>query len=311
MISEQTQNKTFMTIQTKIISFLLLAASIVLAAKTHAQNAYHSLPASFKNTHENVLLNDSVLSKVWEKLRAGDTVKVMQIGDSHVKGKALPQAVESTLKNYFPTLKFAFYGINGAYASTFCDNAKLRAIAAEKPELVIVSFGTNEAHAPNLSTSVHTESLLRLTRGISELCPDATFLFTTPPGSFLKKAGKKYTVKRKNRRKTRRRMISVANDALTAKVARTIMTFCNDHNYAAWDLFGIGGGEQNACNNWGNSGLMNKDKIHYRVEGYTLQGTLLGEAMHKSFVGTLPAIEPAQPCPTDSVATSYLIPSKE
>ena len=53
------------------------------------------------------------------------------------------------------------------------------------------------------------------------------------------------------------------------------------------DIYTIGGGEESACENWRNSGMMNTDCVHFLTSGYVLQGKLLGEAIYKAYTETV------------------------
>ena len=184
----------------------------------------------------------------------------------------------------------AFNGIGEAKAITIlaaCELGKRRARekAAERPDLLIVSFGTNEAHGSTLDERVHAETMRTLTQRISEQCPGVCFLFTTPPGSYISQRTGSYTTGTGRRRRTHYSTTKVPNQN-TANVARSIVNFCHSHHMAVWDIFTIAGGATSACTNWRNAGLMNTDCIHYVAAGYTLQGKLLGEAIYKAYTGT-------------------------
>ena len=209
----------------------------------------------------------------------------MQIGDSHVRGNILPRTIGSTLEKYFPRMEFTYYGMNGAWARRFYEQDMINRVAAERPDLLIISFGTNEAHGNTIDERVHAETMKTLTDRISEKCPGVCFLFTTPPGSFISQRTGSYTTGTGRRRRTHYTTTKVPNQN-TANVARSIVNFCNSHHMAAWDIFTIAGGTTSACTNWRNAGLMNTDCIHYLASGYTLQGKLLGEAIYKAYTGT-------------------------
>lgn len=207
----------------------------------------------------------------------------MHIGDSHVKGNVLPRTVESTLRSYFPRLEFSYYGINGAWAKRFCEADMVRQVADFHPDLVIVSFGTNEAHGSTLDTRTHHDTMQQLVRSISERCPGVCFIFTTPPGSYISQR----TARPANGRSRRTRWGSTkVPNANTANVARSIVDFCRNRRLAVWDIFEIAGGATSACSNWQNAGLMNTDFVHYISAGYTLQGKLLAEAIYRAYMDT-------------------------
>lgn len=251
-----------------------------------AQVLYTPFPSSFRNTQTNELTNGTSLSPVFQKLRKNKPVKVMQIGDSHIRGNFLPRSLEATLKSYFPTVEFAYYGINGAWAKRFYEYDMINRVSAEHPDLVVISFGTNEAHGSTIDERVHAETMDMLTKRISERCPNVCFLFTTPPGSYIaQRTGGTYTTGRGRRRRTQYRTTKVPNQN-TANVARSIVNYCRNHKYAVWDIFTIAGGSSSAFSNWKDAGLMNSDLVHYLAPGYNLQGKLLGEAIYKAYQST-------------------------
>lgn len=242
-----------------------------------AQSLSTPFPSGFRNTRPNELQGSASLHPVFEKLKRGLPVRVMQIGDSHVKGKYLPQALESTLQATFPGIRFTFYGINGAWARRFYEHDMISRVAAENPDLLVISFGTNEAHGSALDRQAHAKTMDLLTQRIRERCPDVCFLFTTPPGSYLSQR-----VYRTTRGRRRRTTVKVVNPN-TPDVANSIVRYCQERQMAVWDLYTIAGGEQSACTNWRDAGLMNTDLVHFLTTGYTLQGTLLGEAICKAY----------------------------
>ena len=253
--------------------------------ETNAQSLTTPFPSTFRNTRTNELTNGATLAPVFKKIHQHKTIKVMQIGDSHVRGNILPRTIGSTLEKYFPRMEFTYYGMNGAWARRFYEQDMINRVAAERPDLLIISFGTNEAHGNTIDERVHAETMKTLTDRISEKCPGVCFLFTTPPGSFISQRTGSYTTGTGRRRRTHYTTTKVPNQN-TANVARSIANFCNSHHMAAWDIFTIAGGTTSACTNWRNAGLMNTDCIHYLASGYTLQGKLLGEAIYKAYTGT-------------------------
>ena len=269
----------------RTLLFLCLFTSSWCMPPVSAQSLFTSFPSSFRNTRNNELIEATSLAPVFKKLRQNKTVKVMQIGDSHVRGNYLPRSVGSTLQSYFPRVQFTYYGINGAWARRFYDNDMVNRVANERPDLVIISFGTNEAHGATLNERTHAETMQTLTDRIAERCPGVCFLFTTPPGSFISQRTGSRTVGSGRRRTTRYTTTKVPN-ANTANVARSIVNFCRSHRMAVWDIFTIAGGPTSACTNWRSAGMMNTDQIHYLSHGYILQGKLLGEAIYKAYMGT-------------------------
>ena len=268
----------------RALVFLCLFTSSWCMPPASAQSLFTSFPSSFRNTRNNELIEATSLAPVFKELKQNKAVKVMQIGDSHVRGNYLPRSVGSTLQSYFPRVRFTYYGINGAWARRFYDNDMVNRVANERPDLVIISFGTNEAHGATLNERTHAETMQTLTDRIAERCPGVCFLFTTPPGSFISQRTGSRAVG-SGRRRTTRYTTKVPN-ANTANVARSIVNFCRSHRMAVWDIFTIAGGPTSACTNWRSAGMMNTDQVHYLSHGYILQGKLLGEAIYKAYMGT-------------------------
>ena len=252
-----------------IITFTLLTSLCIMA-----QEKWTKFPASFKHVQTNKLIGGEHLDSALMEINDSTAFKVVLIGDSHVKGKYLPQSLESTLKSAIPHLQFTSYGINGAWVSKFQESPLMQKVYADKPNLIIVSFGTNEAHGPNYSEAVHTQEMINLICRLEGRCPGAKIILTTPPGSFLsKRIGG-----------TRRRPKFAANrNENTPKVAKNIVNFAQTNKIACWDIFTIAGGELCACSNWRDGGLMQTDNVHYTAQGYNLMGKLLGEAIIKVY----------------------------
>ena len=112
--------------------------------------------------------------------------------------------------------------------------------------------------------------------------PEATFLFTTPPGDYLKQVYVNY--RSTGRGGKRRRLVRSAfrPNPMNGRCAACITAFARDHGLASWDLYNICGGEA-AVRNWIAAGLMRPDRVHYEPQGYTIQGKLLAEALLRCF----------------------------
>lgn len=110
------------------------------------------LPATFKEVGYNEIIDSlGILSPVLEHLRLvkggilEDTVRILHIGDSHIRGHIYPQTTGQRLAETFGAVSYTDMGVNGATCLTFTHPNRIAAIAALKPELLILSFGTNES----------------------------------------------------------------------------------------------------------------------------------------------------------------------
>lgn len=154
------------------------------------------------------------------------------------------------------------YNVAGVNGSQYCHWAASRYLAAQstylRPDLVIISLGTNEANDILLSTDVFTKDLDKLVGSLRSANPGATILLTTPPDSYYKK---RYA------------------NLLVDRIRQTILLYAERNNLACWDLYGVMGGE-NSILEWQKEGLASKDLIHFTKPGYQLQG----ELFYKAFI---------------------------
>lgn len=251
---------------------------------------HDSLPESFKHTADNVI-EDSTRSMVpfFRKLNEmNGPVRVVHIGDSHVRGHVYSLVTRRCLESDFgaeavypdsityrtgglahetgePGLVYHIMGVNGATCVTFTTENKIKEIAALRPDLIILSFGTNEAHSRRYLAPVHEMQIDRLLSMLKKACPETVFLLTTPPGAYV------------GRRRSR-----VINPR-TVTVSRIIREYARKHGMAVWDMYTVVGGKTDACKNWTRNHLLRADGIHFTPEGYRLQGNLLHQALIKAY----------------------------
>ena len=170
------------------------------------------------------------------------------------------------------------YGINGATYAQFNNEQTLSKFDDLNPDLIILSFGTNEAHGRNYTEEWQIQEMDALQATLRERFPEADFLLTTPPGSYWRKRVKTTL---KNGRKT-----YVTRHILNEQVEQVALTqvaYGAEHGIPVWDLYHVVGGADYACRNWRSAGLQRSDYIHYTPEGYILQGKLLAEAILKAY----------------------------
>lgn len=248
----------------------------VLSLCACAQTEFTQFPESFEGTRPNELTDANNLKPFFNKILCGQKVEVMQIGDSHVRGLTLPRTLGARLKELFPAdgegegaslISFHYNGINGARVPRYCAPELIDSVSIYNPDLIIVSFGTNEAHETYFSETRHKHNLDSLVSLLREACPRAMFLLTTPPGSHVAKVKKGPKVPQ----------------PMTENVTTAIRDFAATDACAVWDLWHIAGGYPTACDNWRRAGLMRPDLIHYQPEGYRIQARLCAEAIFKAY----------------------------
>ncbi len=254
-----------------------------------------TLPTTFLGTKDNVIGDKAQsLSAIFKKLSMmhhgglADTVRIIQIGDSHVRGLIYPHMVGDLLMKTFGSLKYTSIGINGATCHSFAKSKKIESIFTENPDLIIISFGTNESYKNHYDANLHYEQIAELVNLIRNKLPDVHLLFTTPPGSYMKYRTYKYiriTTKHHKKRHRYRKTTNIIYkvNPNNAAAVSTICRYASEHSLPYWDLFGFVGGEGGGCQNWSYAQLMCPDHVHYLPEGYRLQGELLYQAFIKAY----------------------------
>ncbi len=240
-------------------------------------SAQISFPTTFRETGRNEIIDSiALLSPVFEHLRqvrAGlseDTVRIVHIGDSHVRGHIYPQTTGARLTETFGAVSYIDKGVNGATCLTFTHPDRIAEIAALKPELLILSFGTNESHNRRYNINVHYNQMDELVKLLRDSLPNVPILFTTPPGSY-------------ESFRQRRRKRTYAINPRTTTAAETIRRYAKNNRLLVWDMYDVVGGKRRACTNWTEAKLMRPDHVHYLPEGYILQGNLLYQAIIKAY----------------------------
>jgi lysophospholipase L1-like esterase len=242
-----------------------------------------ALPEGFQDASADTFIDPrQTLYPLYERLflmrtqMPWDSLSILHIGDSHVRGHYFPQAMGAAMRIDFGAVGYEDMGVNGATCLTFTHAQRIQAIREHRPALLIVSFGTNEAHNRRYSSAAHYQQIDELIRLLREACPDAPILLTTPPGAYerIRRNGRRvYTVNKR-----------------TEQAATTIRRYADEHGLACWDLYTLSGGSQAAVN-WWNSGLMRLDHIHFLEAGYRLQGESLYQALingYNTYITTHP-----------------------
>ena len=288
--------------------FLWTCPELLLSQQKDMGNASAVMPSSFKGVKPNVIQDTTHnLSSFFDKLsmlqNPVDTektvVRIVHIGDSHVRSHEFTPALNLRLIEVFGNAATGTnegyrsegileesgssgvichcIGINGATSQNFLDDKYMAQIQQLHPDLIIISLGTNESFSL-YDSAAHYDMMDSLFSMIKNDCPEASILYTTPPGAF-KPIYRRY---RKHKR-IYRRVVRVEENRNIEKAAATIVQFAANHHVASWDLFNIAGGEKYACKNWLSGKYFQRDRIHFVSAGYALQGNLLYEAIMNGY----------------------------
>jgi lysophospholipase L1-like esterase len=166
------------------------------------------------------------------------------------------------LENSKPGILYHAIGGNGAKVKHYLEATYFSEQTSElTPDLFIISLGTNEAIEHPYVDPKFTTQLNTFVEQLKARNPNALFLFTIP-ADFYKK-------------KTRR------NPGVEF-IRNKLIEYAEEHQYAYWDLYTVGGGSHSA-DLWKKNNLMQSDGIHFTKIGYQLQGRLLYEAIIKGY----------------------------
>lgn len=295
--------KISMKINRRFLGILVLFLGMQLTAVARkVPEMMSSLPATFRQTQANQIIGSDLLTPFFEKIRKADRpVRVLHLGDSHVRGHVFTVETRQCLEKAWGDsavyadkityktsalaretgkagLVYHAYGINGATYGQFNNEQTLSKFDELNPDLIILSFGTNEAHGRNYTEEWQIQEMDALLASLKERFPAADFLLTTPPGSYWRKRVKK-TLKNGRKSYVTRHILNEQVE----QVANTQVAYGAEHQIPVWDLYHVVGGADYACRNWRNAGLQRSDYIHYTSEGYILQGKLLAEAILKAY----------------------------
>lgn len=156
------------------------------------------------------------------------------------------------------SIEYHVIGINGAMFSTFTHEGFIHQTSWIHPTHIVLSFGTNEAQAREISRSGFEQQVMQLIRLLRKQHPKATFLLTTPPPSF-----------RRNR---------AYNDQIEV-ISEVLHQIAVRENLELFDMYEALGCEEGAYNRRQEGDYYAYDGVHFSAYGYTHQGQLIGKAL--------------------------------
>ncbi len=171
------------------------------------------------------------------------------------------------IRNGYSGILYNVIGINGAHYTDFSyGNFFAEQLSNLGTDLFIISLGSNEIYQKKFYPDTFYKEIDRLIQLIRKHNPQATFILTTPAGSWKRISSKK--------------RIPHPNAEF---VRNTIVQYAIDNNIAYWDLYTISGGKDSA-HQWSKKGLFAKDGIHFTKEGYEIQGKLFFQAIYNKYI---------------------------
>jgi lysophospholipase L1-like esterase len=157
-------------------------------------------------------------------------------------------------------------GVNGlAWSDLLKPTRMWRQLEALKPDLMVISLGTNDAWYNGYDANVFHDQVIEVLRRIRLVLPASEVLLTLPPDHAL-------TVKKKK---------TAANPKLTS-VLEIMRGICDSTGVTCSDLHLLMGGE-GSWKTWTAQGLMAKDHVHYSKGGYIRQADLMSAELLEWF----------------------------
>ena len=235
----------------------------LVADKAVADSGIAMKPDTAKNRQLlNMISNPQGLNNFRRLLTVKDSgltlLNVLHIGDSHLKSGYYSQPFMEKLNAHFSKygkgsvfFNFQWFCKIGTKYSDYNDLAELDAqLISSKPNLVIISLGTNDAFSGSSSVNFYAK-VDHLVQKIKMLSPASSILITTPPDALkLNKQTGTYLA-----------LPELQN------VVNTIIRYCNDKGIAYWDLHQVMGGNY-SINNWILQKLAAPDRVHFTARGY-------------------------------------------
>lgn len=287
----------------KISCFVLFIVTAFCAASAQTQSNDSTvtsekqeslLPHQFLGKQPNHINHPEYLKPFFRLLTASERpVRIMHLGDSHVAGKDFPRSVAALLKKQYGDgsdsmatkgIVYDFMARNGAKAIDFATMERVQRIRAFNPDLIIISFGTNECHGNGYLESEHRQGIEALLDLLQKYCSQSTILITTPPGDYLRQSHVKYVRAGRNRGKNtrlRKRKVytySYSPNEMIDRGCKMLNTIAAERSLAVWDVHAICGGDK-AVRNYVANNMMRPDRVHFQPFAYELFGKLLGEAI--------------------------------
>ncbi len=166
------------------------------------------------------------------------------------------------LPSTYRGLAYHHCGVVGAQFPHLIHKAtySLEQIATIKPDILVFSFGTNEAYNGKLDTAVYAQTIMKFIDQIHDVSPNTAIIFTTPPDT------------RSNNRIPQHQR----------NVIQQFYRIANEKNVLLYDLNAAMGG-WGSMYHWHKNKLTISDKLHFNPSGYALQGQLFTLALLQAY----------------------------
>ena len=170
----------------------------------------------------------------------------------------------ASLESQAPGVTVHTLGHNGATYQTYLKDHFASSVSKLKPDLIILSLGTNDAMG-HINSSAVRMSVRSLVNQLRKSCPEAKIVLTTPVMCYV----------------SHRRGRTAPNPNIKL-VSRAIIEEAMALSVGYIDTFEIFGGERGA-DRLVSEGLLRSDRIHLTTEGYKSLGNSIADALAKDY----------------------------
>ncbi len=211
-----------------------------------------------------------VFAKLAESKRDGKGVRILHLGDSHIKQGYCTDPIRAELQKEFGILvKVEPMGVNGATFTTFSTSEQIQKIVDFEPDLMIVSLGTNDSYSNRFSAQQMKYNMRVFFSMLEERVPNLPIILTTPPASYFR---------HRKRIRRRRYRTSYSFNRQTKKASNTLKYLARNEGYGLIDL-NQRYGSVRQTQSWLKKGLMRDDHVHYSVKAYNIFGRAIADAL--------------------------------
>jgi len=166
-----------------------------------------------------------------------------------------------SLETVNPGILYHAVGVNGAAVPHFKNSPDLGGeIQSLKPDLVIISLGTNDGYVARFDTTQFRNDYQALIDSIRKYSPEVNILLTTAGDCYYQGSPSKFM----------------------PVIQGVMFDLADKNNCAVWDWYVIMGGLA-SMQQWVKNGLAGRDYLHYTKKGYFLQGDLFYDALMWGF----------------------------
>ena len=168
------------------------------------------------------------------------------------------------LENKQPGIIFNAIGTNGADVKSYHRCAMFTSqLEALRPDLVIISLGTNDGYVPTswFNEVEFKNQYIELIKKVRAANPNTSILLTTPGDNYRKRRYHNYNM---------------------VTIQKALYEIGEEYNCVVWDLFDVMGGRY-SIKKWYYNGLAQRDLVHYTKRGYETQAELLYDAIMSAY----------------------------